>query len=318
MAAGSSRGHDGYGPSGRSAWLDIDWREHRRSVEIDGRRANVVDVGSGPPLLFVHGLSGCWQNWLENIPHFARTHRVIAPDLPGFGASEMPRREISMPGYASFLDALCDELGVAGALPVVGNSMGGLIASELALVAPSRVERLALVSPAGVSSESVRREPILAVTQLLAWLNLMGAPHRRAIAGRPGARRAVLGLVCHRADLLPGPLVFEGLMQGAGKPGFLPAQRAILGHPLCERLHQIACPTLIVWGRNDRIIPVRDAERLKGYIPHARKVVWPHTGHVGMLERPDAFNALLEEFLAQPAGDATEPAAEADAPPVSA
>jgi pimeloyl-ACP methyl ester carboxylesterase len=320
MAAGPATGHDGYGPSGRSAWLDVDWREHRRSVEIDGRRANVIDIGSGPPLLFVHGLSGCWQNWLENIPHFARTHRVIAPDLPGFGESEMPEREISMPGYASFLDALCDQLGIEGALPVVGNSMGGLIAAELTLVAPSRVERLALVSPAGVSSESVRREPILAITQLLSWMDLMGQPHRKTIAGRPGARRLALGLVCDRADLLPAETIYQ-LMQGAGKPGFLPAQRAILGHPLCERLHQIACPTLIVWGRDDRIIPVRDAERLKEYIPHARKVVWPRTGHVSMLERPDAFNALLEEFLAEPAaaaagGDAAAP--DADAEPLSA
>jgi pimeloyl-ACP methyl ester carboxylesterase len=327
MAARSGSGHDGYGPSGRSAWLDVDWREHLRSVEIGGRRANVVDVGSGPPLLFVHGLSGCWQNWLENIPHFARTHRVIAPDLPGFGESEMPARDISMPGYASFLDALCDELGVEGPLPVVGNSMGGLIAAELALVAPSRVERLALVSPAGVTTESVRREPILAVTQMIAWLNALGGSRREALAARPGARRLVLGLVCHRADLLPAETVYQ-LTLGGGKPGFLPAQRAILGHPLCERLHQIACPTLIVWGRNDRIIPVRDAERLKGYIPHARKVVWPHTGHVAMLERPDRFNALLEEFLAEPApaaaaaapaAGAAEAAPDADAaPPVSA
>ncbi len=317
MAAGSRNGHDGYGPSGRSAWLDIDWREHLRSVEIDGRRANVVDIGSGPPLLFVHGLSGCWQNWLENIPHFARTHRVIAPDLPGFGASEMPRREISMPGYASFLDALCDALGVEGALPVVGNSMGGLIASELTLVAPSRVERLALVSAAGVSSESVRREPILAITQLLAWLDGFGEPHTEAIAGRPGARRLVMGLVCHRADLLPAATVYQ-LMLGGGKPGFLPAQRAILGHPLRERLHQIACPTLIVWGANDRIIPVRDADRLQEYIPHARKVVYPHTGHVSMLERPDRFNAQLEEFLAEPGAAARDGAAPDVAPPVSA
>jgi pimeloyl-ACP methyl ester carboxylesterase len=309
MAAGSNHRHDGYGPSGRSAWLDIDWREHRRSVVVDGTRANVVEIGSGPPLLLVHGLSGCWQNWLENIPHFARTHRVIAPDLPGFGESEMPPDGISMPGYASFLDALCAELGVEGALPVVGNSMGGLVAAELTLAAPSRVERLALVSAAGVSSESVRREPILAFTQLLAWLDMLGGPHRETIASRPGARRLVFGLVCHRADLLPAETVYQ-LMQGAGKLGFLPAQRAILGHPLRERLHQIACPTLIVWGRNDRIIPVRDADRLQEYIPHARKMVWPQTGHVAMLERPDAFNALLEEFLAE------EPAAAA--PPVEA
>jgi pimeloyl-ACP methyl ester carboxylesterase len=284
-------------------------------VTIDGTRATVVVMGEGPPLLLVHGLAGCWQNWLENIPHLARTHRVIVPDLPGFGTSEMPRREISMPGYASFLDALCDELGVEGALPVVGNSMGGLIAAELTLAAPSRVERLALVSPAGVTTEHIRREPVLAVSQLLARVDGWGQPYRKQIAGRAGLRRIALGLVCHRPDLLPASLVYE-LMQGAGKPGFLPAQSAILGHPLCERLGQISCPTLIVWGKNDHIIPVRDADRLNGYIPHARKVVLPRTGHVAMLERPGTFHALLDEFLgaAEPAPAVqTEPEAEAEA-----
>src|SRR4051794_1520543 len=97
----------------RSAWMDIDWRAHARWVSVDGSWANVVELGSGPPLLFVHGLSGCWQNWLEQLPVFAASHRVIAVDLPGFGVSQLPRREISIAGYASFLDRLCDLLGVS-------------------------------------------------------------------------------------------------------------------------------------------------------------------------------------------------------------
>ena len=80
-------------PAGRSPWLDVDWREHQRWVTIDGRRVNVVELGSGPPVVFIHGLSGSWQNWLEQLPVFAREHRVIAFDLPGFGESEMPARE---------------------------------------------------------------------------------------------------------------------------------------------------------------------------------------------------------------------------------
>src|SRR5205085_6447300 len=79
-----------YGPSGRSPWLDVDWREHQRWVTIDGRRVNVIELGSGPPVVFIHGLSGSWQNWLEQLPVFARGHRVITFDLPGFGASQMP------------------------------------------------------------------------------------------------------------------------------------------------------------------------------------------------------------------------------------
>ncbi|MEA2390521.1 MAG: hypothetical protein QOK31_630, partial [Solirubrobacteraceae bacterium] len=74
---------DAYGPSGRSEWLDIDWREHQRWVTVGGSPLNVIEMGEGQPLIFIHGLGGSWQNWLENIPHFARTHRVIALDLPG-------------------------------------------------------------------------------------------------------------------------------------------------------------------------------------------------------------------------------------------
>lgn len=76
--------------------MDVDWREHQRLVRVEDRLVNVVELGSGPPLLFVHGLGGCWQNWLENLPEFARDHRVIALDLPGFGRSQMPAGEISV------------------------------------------------------------------------------------------------------------------------------------------------------------------------------------------------------------------------------
>ena len=88
-AATPSDGPDPYG-NPDPEWLRIDWREHRRQVDVVGAKVNYVEMGEGPPLLFVHGLSGCWQNWLENIPYFARTHRVVALDLPGFGGSPMP------------------------------------------------------------------------------------------------------------------------------------------------------------------------------------------------------------------------------------
>src|SRR5262249_32855791 len=78
-----------YGPDRRSPWLDVDWREHQRWIDVAGAPVNVIDIGEGPAIVFIHGLSGAWVNWLENIPHFAREHRVIAMDLPGFGHSPM-------------------------------------------------------------------------------------------------------------------------------------------------------------------------------------------------------------------------------------
>src|SRR4051794_36077717 len=118
--------HDTYGPDRDAEWRRIDWREHLHWVVVNGDPVNYVEIGSGPPLLFVHGLSGSWQNWLETIPHFARTHRVVALDLPGFGESPMPAERISIPGYGRLVDAFCDAAGMERGA-VVGNSMGGFI-----------------------------------------------------------------------------------------------------------------------------------------------------------------------------------------------
>ena len=76
---------DDYGPQGREEWLEIDWRSTSAGWRCEGGPVNVIELGEGPPLVFVHGHSGRWSNWVEQLPHFARTHRVVAPDLPGFG-----------------------------------------------------------------------------------------------------------------------------------------------------------------------------------------------------------------------------------------
>src|SRR4051812_3242476 len=162
-----------YGPQGRSEWMDVDWREHQQWVRVAGRWMNVIDLGPEDPqgtIVFIHGLSGSWQNWLENLPHFARTHRVVAMDLPGFGASEMPAEKISINGYARTVDALLDGMGIEKAV-VVGNSMGGFIGAELAIQSGTTVDRLVLVSAAGLSIEHQRDERVL--TLLRATKNVL-------------------------------------------------------------------------------------------------------------------------------------------------
>src|ERR1700691_3310742 len=95
-----------YGPVGHSPWLDVDWRAHQRWIQVADKPVNVVELGEGPAIVFVHGLSGSWPNWLEQLPVFARDHRVIAMDLPGFGHSPMPHEKITISAYARILDAL--------------------------------------------------------------------------------------------------------------------------------------------------------------------------------------------------------------------
>ena len=289
-----------YGPVGRSRWLDVDWRSHQRWVVADGAAVNVIDLGEGPPLVFVHGLSGSWPNWLEQLPVFTEDHRVVALDLPGFGHSPMPRGEISISGYARLLDALFGQLGIDAAA-VVGNSMGGFIAAELAIAFPQRVEQLVLVSAAGISTHGDPRTrralPTLQrLERILATAGASFAAKSDMAARRPRLREATLSLVVRHPSRLPSALAAEQL-RGAGKPGFIQALESILEYELRARLPEIACPTLIVWGDGDRLIGVADADIFAELIPNSRKVVFEDTGHMTMLERPAAFNALLREFL---------------------
>jgi pimeloyl-ACP methyl ester carboxylesterase len=282
-------------------------------VIVDGEPVNVIELGptenpahrseigqqESQPLLFVHGLSGSWQNWLEQLPVFAATHRVIAIDLPGFGHSPMPSWPISISAYARMLDRLLDVLEIDAAA-VVGNSMGGFVSAELAIVFPQRVERLVLVSPSGLSSYRPDATRALSALQRLerilaaeaAWL----ASKSDTVARRPLLREATLRLVARHPDRLPAPLAAEQL-RGAGKPGFMQALAAHLEYDFRDRLQEIACPTLVVWGRDDRVVTVRDASVFTELIPNSRAVIYEDTGHVAMLERPGAFNELLEEFL---------------------
>jgi pimeloyl-ACP methyl ester carboxylesterase len=295
-----------YGPRGRSAWLDVDWREHQRWVLVDGEPVNVIEIGSAEaqegilPLVFVHGLSGSWPNWLEQLPVLAARRRVIAMDLPGFGHSPMPSWPISISAYARMLDRLLDVLEIDAAA-LVGNSMGGFVSAELAISYPQRVERLVLVSAAGISTYdnrgALRALPVLRraeriLTAYTAWM----ASKSDTVARRARLREATLNVVTRHPSRLPAALAAEQL-RGSGKPGFMQALEANLNYDFRERLGEIACPTLIVWGEDDHLISARDARVFAELIPDSRVVTYEDTGHMSMLERPAAFNALLEEFL---------------------
>jgi len=289
-------------------WTEITWRDHQRWVEVEGTPANVVEMGDGPPLVFVHGLSGCWQNWLEQIPQFAGEHRVIAVDLPGFGQSPMPREKITISGYGRWLDKLFDALGIRAAA-VVGNSMGGFVAAETAIKFPHRVERLVLVAAAGLTVESQRNDRLLRVLEAAENQSQFLLGHLLAksdgLVRRPRGRKLLMGFVAAHPDRMDARLVAEQ-MKGANTPGFLPALDALTSYPIRDRIAEIACPTLIVWGPKDRLVPIKDAYDFDRLIADSRLLVYDDTGHVPMLERPERFNADLRAFLAEQPSDEGE------------
>jgi pimeloyl-ACP methyl ester carboxylesterase len=288
---------DGYGVAQRSEWLDIDWQEHLHSIVVRGSQVNYVEMGDGPPVVLIHGLSGCWQNWLENIPQLARRHRVVALDLAGFGDSELPQEEISIPGYGRFVDAFLGEIGVERA-SLVGNSMGGFIAAETSISHPSRVDKLVLVSAAGLVRVGNRQLYALErAARLFHPLTAAFLARREHLVRRPGLRKRMLYGVVRYPERIEPELAYE-VASGAGKPGFLDALQAVMDYDFRDRLSEISVPTLIVWGRNDRVVPVAGAYEYEQLIPNTRRVIFEDTGHLPMLERPAQFNALVDEFFA--------------------
>ncbi len=314
-----AEGPDPYGNQDPE-WLRLEWRAHLRRVALpmpaeppaagrsqpDGDRPTEVNyVELSPPepessatVLFVHGLSGSWQNWLENLPHFARTHRVVALDLPGFGHSPLPSWPISIESYGRLVHRFCDALGI-GDCAIVGNSMGGFIAAEAAAAAPDRFERLVLVSAAGVSSARLRRRPAETVARMATGSAPLLLRLQERGMRRPRVRYATFKGLFQHPELLRRELLLEQFHNGAGRPGFLPAVQGLVGYEILDQLDDVDVATLIVWGRNDHVVPPQDAVDYGRHLRNSRTVIFDDTGHVPQLERPVRFNRILRTFLVE-------------------
>ncbi len=294
-AATPYSGRDQYG-NPAAEWLKVDWNARRRSELIAGARTNLVEIGSGPAVLLLHGLAGSWQNFLDNLLPLAKRHRVIAVDLPGFGASPLPPWPITIPAYAAHLDALARQLDL-GDTTIVGNSMGGLIAAQLALDGAAWVRRLVLVSAAGISHATMSPRPFEIVARASDAVGGRGLEFRKRMLRRPRVRWGAFRNVFYRPLELRSEFLYEQWNPALRPPGMQAATASLFGFDIRERLGAINLPTLLVWGRNDRIVSVADAPGYAERIPGARLVVFDRCGHLPMAERPDRFNALVGEFI---------------------
>jgi 4,5:9,10-diseco-3-hydroxy-5,9,17-trioxoandrosta-1(10),2-diene-4-oate hydrolase len=256
---------------------------------VDGIRLHWREAGSGPVLLLLHGLSATHANWERTLPAFADRWRVIAPDLPGHGRSEKPNAPYTIDFHAGVLRSLGRELGIGEAV-VVGNSLGGQIAVELGLSYPAWTRALVLVAPAGGFGPPI---------QALRWA--VGA------AAHPTLLRVALPWVLDRCVYDPSlpdcaarrSALAEQLAQD-DYPSFARAvARSLAGSLAAGRqpLQQLRQPTLLVWGRDDRLIALSGSRRVMRAVPHARLAVLERCGHLPMLERADEFNRLLADFL---------------------
>ena len=293
----ASKADEGYGRSDSPDWRGSDWPAHTHQVEVVGIPVTYVDLGEGIPVVFIHGLGGCWQNWLENLPRFAESHRAIALDLPGFGRTPMPDEPISITFFARIVDHFCEALDL-GRVSLVGNSMGGFTAAETAIRHPERVDDLVLVDAAGISSATIAKHPLgeRFARGVLSRGQKNPPPDMSRLLKRPGLIALAMGFVARYPTLISRDVLAEQLLS-VGAPGFQDSFDAIIAYDFRDRIGEISCPTLILQGAEDILVPLGDAHQYAEAIEGGEMVVFDDTGHVPMLERPVDFNNAVIEFI---------------------
>lgn len=271
-------------------------------IEVNGWHTRYVCAGErGPALVLLHGLGASLESWLLNVDALSDEFRVYAPDLIYFGKSAKPARDPTYADFEKFVCAFMDAVGIARAT-LIGNSMGGAIAARTAISAPERVQKLVLAAPAGFGRE------------LVWWLRLRSVWDLRP-RGAPSPWMIQLGLrqLFYKPERAPSQVVtaIVGLNQ---EPGYFDAYRQVirlgvdwrgvkdaLVQEVRDAARQVRVPTLLVWGKQDRVVPVQQLDAAKKYILHARAMVLDECGHAPQIEHPEKFNALVRAFVREEA-----------------
>lgn len=262
-------------------------------VEAAGLRFHVRDTGprDAPAVVMLHGFGSSlhtWEHWAQAL---SATHRVIRFDLPGFGLTGAdPGGDYTDARTVAVLGALMDRLGVTRA-SLVGNSMGGKFAWMFAAAHPERVDKLVLISPDGFASRGFQYGKAPAVPWMLRLLPyVLPQPLLRQslVAAYADPARLTEPVLARYRDMMLAPGVRRAIVARTGQ--------VVLEDPV-PRLQRITAPTLLVWGRQDRMIPVTNAPDYLRAIPDSRLLELPELGHVPQEEAPEAALGEVAAFL---------------------
>lgn len=262
------------------------------------------DTGEGPPLLMLHGsgpgVTG-WRNFSGNVPTFARHYRTLVLEFPGFGVSDDFGAAHPMMSAQLAVTAFLDGLGLE-TVRIIGNSMGGFVATEFALAAPQRVDRLVTIGGIGTNIFSPQPgEGIIRLSEfvenptrdsLVAWLRSM--VYDQALLTEE--------LIEQRWEQATEPGVLENSRRMYGRAALArmaEAARAADVTPGWANLRRISVPTLITWGRDDRVSPVDMSLIAMRTLPHGEVHIFPNCGHWVMIEQKQAWEATVSAFLAR-------------------
>jgi len=274
-------------------------------------RVHHTHGGHGTPVLFIHGLgSSGYIEWRFNLETAAATHRVFAPDLPGFGRSDKPRARYGIPYFTRFIERYLESRHLSSAA-VVGASLGGRIALELTLERPRLVSKLVLINSLGLGRPNARVSYGL-VTIPRVGEAVMGMARDALRWAPPSWIRSFAGRYTgSSADpkRLMDDTYLDQLRELYAAEGYhdaylttirsLVSPRALFGaqYDLTNRLNELNVPVQLIWGADDPLFPVAHASRAHALIARSRLAVIEGAGHTPQAERPEEFNRVLHNFL---------------------
>jgi pimeloyl-ACP methyl ester carboxylesterase/putative sterol carrier protein len=268
-------------------------------IAANGLTLSAYVLGHGDPVLLLHGLGATKITWLPLLDGLGEGHRVIVPDLPGHGESDKPRTDYSSRFYARVIRRLLDSLGIEQAV-VIGNSMGGRIALELALRSPDRVACLGLLAPA---VPGFRWRYIMGFTRVFPteWGGIPFPLRERwmeAVIRRLFADPSRLPESAYSAAAREFIRIYR---DPVARMAFFSSLRHIVTErpePFYSSLRRIKQPALVAFGEQDRVVPPRLGVRLAQRLPNSEYVALPGCGHVPQFEATKATEAVLSAFLA--------------------
>lgn len=237
----------------------------KKRIRVGPARIYYQEIGEGPPVILIHGLAGSSRWWKRNIEALAEHFHVYVVDLIGFGQSK-GRHKFVLDEAAGYLRDWMDRLGLDEA-NIIGHSMGGVIAIDMAARFPERVHRLVLVDAATFTFEHTLIQNAMGLAKTLWYLPL--------------------GFI---------PLLVTDALR-AGPWTLWKAGRELLTTDITTALRQVSVPVLIVWGERDTTVPIDIGEHLREELPGAELVVIEKAGHNPMWDRPEAFNQIVISFL---------------------
>lgn len=276
---------------------------HKAELTLHGRRIAYRTGGSGPLLLLIHGITSNSATWDKVLGRLARRYTVLAPDLLGHGRSDKLRDDYSVGAHANTMRDLLDELG-HGRATLVGHSLGGGVAMQMAYQYPERVERLVLVAPGGFGPEV---SPLLRAASVPGSGRVIALAAWRPIVQAGTVIKEALGkLGLHGGtDLEEVARAYALLADPGARAAFLHTLRGVVDHhgQRVAALHRIGAatrhPSLIIWGGRDRIVPLRHGERARELVGNGELQVFADAGHFPHRDDPERFVTIVEDFLAR-------------------